>query len=45
MATDIYHSALAYFIANQDELCEKYSGKELLMTGIVFRGSKKCLMK
>jgi hypothetical protein len=32
MATDIYHSALAYFIANQDELCEKYSGKELLMT-------------
>ena len=29
---DIYHSALAYFIANQDELCKKYNGKELLMT-------------
>jgi len=30
---NIHESALNYFIEHQEELCEKYNGKELLMRG------------
>ena len=36
---DIHSEALDYFIEHQDELCEKYNGKELLLHGASFVGA------
>jgi len=37
--TYIHELALNYFIEHQDELCEKYNGKELLMRGAPAKGA------
>ncbi|MDR2592015.1 MAG: hypothetical protein LBC59_04330 [Chitinispirillales bacterium] len=36
---NIHESALNYFIEHQEELCEKYNGKELLMCGACVVGA------